>query len=252
MTTTRHSTGNETGFESKHAFRFEFCGVSLCALPDRALWWPDRRLLCVADLHLGKSGRLARMSGALLPPYETRETLTRLTGLVRNADPVTVVCLGDSFDDLEAVRELSAEDHDTLSVLARGRQWIWISGNHDPGLDRGDLMPVLGGGEPPGKPSILSDQLTVGPLTFRHIANPAESCEVSAHYHPKCRVSGYGRRVTRACFLVDRKRIILPAFGRYTGGLHCHEPPLSDLMAPSAVAVLTGARAMAVPARREN
>lgn len=252
MMITRHSNGNEIGFESEYAFRFEFCGVALCALPDRALWWPDRRLLCVADLHLGKSGRLARSSGALLPPYETRETLTRLSGLVRIADPVTVVCLGDSFDDLEAVGELSTEDHDTLSVMARDRQWIWISGNHDPCPDASGVMSGLGGGEPPGNPGILSDQLTVSPLTFRHIANPAESCEVSAHYHPKCRVSGYGRRVTRACFLVDGKRIILPAFGHYTGGLHCHEPPLSDLMDPSAVAVLTGARAIAVPARREN
>ena len=188
MTTTRHSTGNETGFESERAYRFEFRGVSLCALPDRALWWPDRRLLCVADLHLGKSGRLARSSGALLPPYETRETLTRLSRIVRIADPVTVVCLGDSFDDLEAVRELSTEDHDTLSVMARGRQWIWISGNHDPGLDSGDVMAGLGGGEPPGNRGFLSAKFTMGPLTFRHIANPAESCEVSAHYHPKCRV----------------------------------------------------------------
>ena len=252
MTTTRYSTGNETGFESERAYRFEFRGVSLCALPDRALWWPDRRLLCVADLHLGKSGRLARSSGALLPPYETRETLTRLSRIVRIADPVTVVCLGDSFDDLEAVRELSTEDHDTLSVMARGRQWIWISGNHDPGLDSGDVMAGLGGGEPPGNRGFLSAKFTMGPLTFRHIANPAESCEVSAHYHPKCRVAGYGRRVTRACFLVDGKRIILPAFGHYTGGLHCHEPPLSELMEPSAVAILTGARAIAVPARRDS
>ncbi len=252
MVTTLNSTGNEIGFASERAFRFEFCGVSLCALPDRALWWPDRRLLCVADLHLGKSGRLARSSGTLLPPYETRETLTRLSGLVRIADPVTVVCLGDSFDDLEAVGELSTEDRDTLSVMARGRQWIWISGNHDPGLDAGDVMPGLGGDEPPGNPGNPSVRFSLGPLTFRHIANPAESCEVSAHYHPKCHVSGHGRRVTRACFLVDGKRIILPAFGHYTGGLHCHERPLSDLMAPSAVAVLTGARAVVVPARRES
>lgn len=250
--TSRSSTRDETSFESERVFHFEFCGASLCALPDRALWWPERRLLCVADLHLGKSGRLARSSGSLLPPYETRETLTRLAGLIRTADPVSVICLGDSFDDTEAASELSTEDRTALSVMARGRNWIWISGNHDPGLDSSDAPFWPGGGEQLDRRDTHLDEYTVGPLKFRHVAVPTESGEVSAHYHPKCRVAGRGRRVTRACFLIDRKRVILPAFGHYTGGLHCAEHPLSDLMEPSAVAVLTGIRAIALPARRDG
>ncbi len=250
--TSRRSTRDEIGFESERSFRFEFCGASLCALPGRALWWPDRKLLGVADLHLGKSGRLARSSGTLLPPYETRETLARLAGLIRIADPATVVCLGDSFDDVEAVDELSAEDQTSLSAMAHGRDWIWISGNHDPELVSGGMPTRPCGGGLPGRRDGRMDEYTAGPLTFRHVAAPAETGEVSAHYHPKCRVAGRGRSVTRACFLIDRKRIILPAFGHYTGGLHCHERPLSDLMEPSAVAVLTGTWAIAVPARRNN
>ena len=250
--TSRQSTRDDVSFESERSFRFEFCGASLCALPGRALWWPDRKLLSVADLHLGKSGRLARSSGSLLPPYETRETLARLGDLIRIADPATVVCLGDSFDDVEAVDELSTEDRTALSVMAHGRDWIWISGNHDPEPFSGDTLFRPRSGGLPGRRDTRTDEYTAGPLTFRHVAAPAERGEVSAHYHPKCRISGRGRSVTRACFLIDRKRVILPAFGHYTGGLHCHERPLSDLMEPSAVAVLTGARAIAVPARRDN
>ena len=54
---------------------FTFCGAHLLALPSGALLWPEQRLLTVSDLHLGKSERIARRSGQLLPPYEVIDTL---------------------------------------------------------------------------------------------------------------------------------------------------------------------------------
>ncbi len=78
---------------------FTLAGTTLAALPSGALWWPDEALLCVADLHLGKSERVARRGGALLPPYETAETLDRLAADIARHAPRAVVCLGDSFDD---------------------------------------------------------------------------------------------------------------------------------------------------------
>jgi uncharacterized protein (TIGR00369 family) len=67
--------------------------------------------------------------------------------------------------------------------------------------------------------------------------------EVSGHYHPKARLAGQAR----PCFLVDDARVILPAYGTYTGGLNCSDPTLAGLMAPGARAVLTGRVARAVP-----
>ena len=83
-------------------------GITLAARASGALWWPDERLLCVADLHLGKSERLARRGGALLPPYETAETLDRLAAEIAALAPARVVCLGDSFDDTAAGAALDA------------------------------------------------------------------------------------------------------------------------------------------------
>ncbi len=209
---------------------FSFLGETLRARPSGALYWPDKRLLVVSDLHFGKSERIARRGGALLPPYDTIETLMRLTTDIEATRPRTVVCLGDSFDDLAAAESLDESHHETLARLQAGRRWVWIEGNHDPG-------PVDLGGEH------LAD-LTLGPLTFRHIAEAeAAPGEISGHYHPKAKV----RHMSRPCFMRDTGRLILPAYGCYTGGLDWMTPVLRGLFQPEAIAYLTGTRVLTVP-----
>ncbi|MCA3510560.1 MAG: ligase-associated DNA damage response endonuclease PdeM [Rhodobacter sp.] len=214
------------------AHAFTLAGQPLLALASGALYWPAQDLLCVSDLHLGKSERLARRGGTLLPPYETRETLTRLDGVLAATGARHVVCLGDSFDDGAAGGGLEEDDRLRLCALMAGRRWTWIAGNHDP-------APLVPGG------THLSEFATAG-LTFRHIALPGKTGEVSGHFHPKARVAGR----SRPCFLIDRARVILPAFGCYTGGLRATDPALAALMGPQALAVLTGPRALAIPMPR--
>lgn len=213
------------------------CGATLIGLPSGALFWPEARLLAVADLHLGKAERMARRGGALLPPYETADTLDRLAADIDATRPADVLCLGDSFDDLEAARCVAAEHGAALARLMAGRRWTWVEGNHDPG-------PHSLGGSHRGV-------LRLGPLVFRHIADPAARGEVSGHYHPKARLRLGAGAVTRPCFLADQARIILPAYGTYTGGLATNAPALSGLMGADAIAVLTGARSVALPMPRQ-
>ena len=210
-------------------------GTALAALHSGALWWPDEAMLCVADLHLGKSERIARRGGALLPPYETAETLDRLAADIARHAPRVVVCLGDSFDDGAGADALMPENSGRLATLAAGRDWIWIAGNHDP-------APLSGRG-----PASREARARV-PLTFRHIARPdAGPGEVSGHWHPKARVALRGRTISRPCFLTDGARLILPAYGAYTGGLRADHPDLAALLSKSARAILTGTPALTVP-----
>ncbi|MFT6683245.1 MAG: DNA ligase-associated metallophosphoesterase [Loktanella salsilacus] len=215
-----------------NAHSFTFGEHRLTALPSGALWWADRQLLCVSDLHLGKSDRIARRSGVMLPPYETQETLAKLSHDIAVTDPKTVLCLGDSFDDLMAADSLSDADDTTLTSLQAGRQWLWLEGNHDPG-------PLALGGT---HLSIHQD----GGLTFRHIASDTQ-LEISGHYHPKYAIPGAGN--ARSCFLTDAKRLILPAYGAYTGGLRATDPVLTRLFSGSVIAILTGHRAICVPVK---
>lgn len=207
---------------------FTLCETDCTALPSGALYLRDHNTLCVSDLHLGKSDRIARRSGVMLPPYEVRETLEKLQSDIDATDPKTVICLGDSFDDLDAADSLHDDMRLLVTSLQAGRQWIWIEGNHDPG-------PVDLGG------THLA-QIKIGTLTFRHIATP-EKAEVSGHYHPKHRLAGR----SRPAFVYDSRRLILPAYGAYTGGLASHTTDFRRLFATQAIAVLTGTKAIAVP-----
>lgn len=217
---------------------FCFAGAELAALGSGALWWPARELLCVSDLHLGKSERVARRSGLALPPYDTRDTLGRLADDLAHTQARTVICLGDSFDDLGAAQSLAEDERLWIAGLQAGRRWIWIEGNHDPG-------PVDMGGT-------HRAELTEAPLVFRHIAQTGARAEVSGHYHPKVTVRLRGRALSRPAFLFDDTRLILPAYGTYTGGLRSTTPDLSHLMRDNARAILTGPVPHIVPMPRAS
>jgi DNA ligase-associated metallophosphoesterase len=209
-----------------------FHGETLHLMPSGALYWPAQRMLTVSDLHLGKSERLARRGGSLLPPYETQATLEKLDRDLEHTRAETVICLGDSFDDLAALDGIEESSRLWLTRLMAGKSWTWITGNHDPGpIDLGGTHRA---------------ELKLRPFTFRHIAEPQETGEVSGHYHPKARLAGQ----SRPCFLADAQRLILPAYGAYTGGLRCEDPVLATLMAKDALAILTGPRALCIPMPR--
>ena len=213
--------------------RIDLAGTSLVPLPSGALYWDEEALLCVSDLHLGKSERIARRDGRMLPPYETVDTLSRLGAEIDRTGARTVVCLGDSFDDARAADALGEEVDMWIARLQAGRRWIWIEGNHDPG--------------PVGVGGVHVAELAVGPLVFRHIAADGAAGEVSGHFHPKADLVARGRKVTRRCFLWDACRLILPAFGTYTGGLSWMDPALRALFGSGTRAALLGDPVRIVP-----
>lgn len=214
--------------QTMNAYHFDFCGTRCSALPSGALHLPAHNMLCVSDLHLGKSERIARRSGVMLPPYEVQETLQKLATDIDATQPRQVICLGDSFDDLDAASHLDEDARLWLTRLQAGKSWVWIEGNHDPGpIDLGGTHMA---------------HITIGTLTFRHIATAA-TAEVSGHYHPKHRVAGR----SRPAFVYDHQRLIMPAYGAYTGGLASHAPDLRKRFVGPTIAVLTGRKAIPVP-----
>jgi DNA ligase-associated metallophosphoesterase len=188
--------------------------ASLLADPEGALYWPEQSLLVVADLHLEKGSSFAAR-GVLLPPYDTATTLARLARLVTHYAPRCVVALGDSFHDGGGPARLADTDRQALSIMQRGREWIWITGNHDP-------VPATGIG------GTFTATMTAGTLTFRHLPTGA-SGEISGHLHPVARVAHRGRAVSRRCFAADATRMIMPAFGAFTGGLNIRDAMFADV-----------------------
>src|ERR1700742_1245874 len=204
----------------------QIAGVSLVADISGALFWDEQSLLVVSDLHLEKGSSFAAR-GILLPPYATAATLSRLAAVIARHDPGMVIALGDSFHDREAHERLSDTDREALAALQVRRDWIWISGNHDPALPSD-----LGGA--------VASEVAIGPIAFRHEPTGA-SGEIAGHLHPKARVSTRGRSTERRCFASDGERAVMPAFGAYTGGLNIRDAAFAKIFgAPGFLAHVLG------------
>ena len=204
-------------------------GERLILDPAGVLYWPAERTAVFADLHFEKGSSLARR-GALLPPYDTHETLRRMGDVLARRTVWRVIALGDSFHDGDAAERLDEGARKDLETQVRRSEWIWIAGNHDPS------PPVWLGG-------VVVSEIAIGNLTFRHqpLAT-ARAGEVAGHLHPCATVVRRGRGLRRRCFVSDGSRLLLPAFGAYAGGLDVHETPIAMLFPDSFLTYVLGAR----------
>jgi metallophosphoesterase superfamily enzyme len=169
-------------------------GERLMLDPAGALLWPATSLLAVSDLHLEKGSSYARR-GQLLPPWDTRATLDRLTLLLRRYQPRVVIALGDSFHDTDGSTRLPSAERSRLRAMTEAHRFTFATTT----------------------------------LVFRHQATPGAQGEVSGHHHPKAAVPARGGSVSRPCFVFDGHRLMMPAFGAYTGGLDVRDPAIARL-----------------------
>jgi len=212
--------------------------AALCD-PRGALYLPDYRLLVVSDLHLEKGSAAARR-GFLLPPYDTFATLDLLAAVIATHCPRVVVSLGDSFHDDGGAGRMPLPYREKLAALMAGREWVWIAGNHDPAPPAG-----LGG--------TVAQEIAIGGLRLRHEPQAgAQWGEVAGHLHPGAVVVRRGRAVRRRCFASDGARLVMPAFGAFTGALDVLDPAFRGLFRHDDLVVhmLGAARTYAVAGRR--
>jgi uncharacterized protein len=177
---------------------------------EAALFWPAHGALIVADLHLEKASWFAK-GGQMLPPYDSLATLQEVAALAERFDARAIWCLGDNFHDSEGEARLEDAAATLLRQLTGALDWVWIVGNHDPGIG------ARWGGR-------VVDELMVDGIFMRHAADPRDGRpEMSGHYHPKYRQQLRGRLVSRRCFVRSESKLIFPAFGAFTGGLDAED-----------------------------
>lgn len=201
----------------------------LAIVPDLsgALFLPEERTLVVADLHLEKGSAYA-MRGVMLPPYDTTATLAALSAAILRLRPARVIALGDSFHDRQAEARLAPQTLAALNLMQQGRDWLWITGNHDPAVG------ARVGGE-------SADAIVLGGVTFRHEPDPAETgYEVAGHLHPAAKLRMRGRALRRRCFALSPRRCVMPAMGAYAGGLNLRDAAFRPLFREGLSAHLLG------------
>ncbi len=185
-----------------------------------ALFWPVENALLVADLHLEKASSFA-VRGQLLPPYDSRETLERIAAALRQTGARRVFCLGDSFHDADGAARLEPHAAGMLAALVRVVDWVWITGNHD------RTLAVEG---------TVLEELALAGIHLRHEARPGETApELSGHFHPKLRITVRGRQISRPCAVRSESRMILPAYGAFTGGMNAADPVILAALQPAAM-----------------
>ena len=201
-------------------------GQPLVLDPSGVLFWPEHRMLVVADLHFEKGASFARR-GAMLPPHDTLATLERLERVLARLDPLTVVSLGDGFHDRRAAAHLPPVLANRIRSLTSAYRWLWVSGNHDP------EPPVALGGT--GVP-----QVDIAGLVLRHEPCPSETPQIVGHFHPRAKVR-LGQRTARlGCFVTDGRRMVLPAFGAFTGGLNVLDQAFGAVLGASFTTYVLG------------
>lgn len=201
----------------------------LAIVPDLsgALWLPEERTLVVADLHLEKGSAYAAR-GVMLPPYDSTATLTALATVVRRHQPARLIALGDSFHDRKAEARLAHATLASLRELQRGRDWLWITGNHDPAISR-----AMGGDS--------AETVMLSGVTLRHEPDSAATGpEIAGHLHPTAKVRLRGRALRRRCFALSPRRCVMPAMGAYAGGLNLRDIAFRPLFRDGLSAHLLG------------
>jgi DNA ligase-associated metallophosphoesterase len=197
--------------------RISLNGLDLIPDLSGALFVPDFKTLLIADLHLEKASNMAKR-GVHLPPYDTRTSLAQLQAVITQIRPENLIFLGDSFHDDGARDRIAEADLASLRALSADVATIWITGNHDP------HPPTDIGGR-------IADEVVLGGVTLRHDPKhlTPDEFEIAGHLHPGSAVSQRGKRIHCKCFIADSHRLIMPAFGSFTGGLSISAPPFRAL-----------------------
>lgn len=191
----------------------EIRGETLLLHPERALSWPSRRMLVIADTHFGKGSVFAR-NGIAVPGGTDALDLARINSLLLTTGSERLLIVGDFIHGHVAPDGAVAAELDTWIEALHPVQLLLVTGNHDRSAARG-WQPLV---------AWQSDELLEGPFCFTHDADRStrdamESFRIGGHVHPVVKLGARTKRRLRVPVFWERPdSLVLPAFGLFTGG----------------------------------
>lgn len=186
--------------------RVRIKGVELWLLAQKAMYWPDKRRLFIADTHFGKISHF-RKHGIKIPEEAAQQNLIKLEKLLYTTQAQEVYFLGDLFHS-----DLNREWLGFKQVIALFPATVFhlIGGNHDILDDLSYYRARL---------IYHRHGLILPPFFLSHEPEVKEGYfNLCGHIHPGVRLRGAGRQSLRLpCFYFNSRQGILPAFGEFTG-----------------------------------
>ena len=169
------------------------------------LFWFDKQIAIIADLHLEKGSSFVP-SGQFLPPYDSEETLIKLLDIIKKHNIQKVILLGDTFHDKNAVSRMSKRVTNLFEKFIKKYEVIFVLGNHENNMNLENIK--------------FFDEYILDGIHFVHQASKKNVYQISGHYHPVATIRTGSKKITGKCFIQQKYNLILPSFGVYTGGLN--------------------------------
>ena len=183
----------------------EFYNHKLQINKEGILFWLEKEIAIVSDLHLEKGSSFAS-TGQFIPPYDSEETLKKLLNIIDIYNVKKVILLGDTFHDKDAFKRMTSKVRSLFEELIKNYEVIFILGNHENKMKIGSIQ--------------FYREYIIDDLYFLHEATKRNIPQISGHFHPVATIRVGYKKITTKCIIHTNLNLILPSFGEYTGGLN--------------------------------
>ena len=188
-----------------------FCNHGLQICKEGVLFWLEKEIAIVSDLHLEKGSSYAS-SGQYIPPYDSEETLLKLLDILNKYKVRKVILLGDTFHDKDAFLRMTSKVRFLFEDFTKKYEVIFILGNHENKIKIEGIK--------------FHQEYIVDDIHFLHEAIQKNINQISGHFHPVASIKVSSKKITSKCLIHSNNHIILPSFGEFTGGLNINDPVL--------------------------
>ena len=192
-----------------------FCNHGLQICKEGVLFWLEKEIAIVSDLHLEKGSSYAS-SGQYIPPYDSEETLLKLLDILNNYRVKKVILLGDTFHDKDAFLRMTSKVRFLFEDFTKKYEVIFILGNHENKIKIEGIK--------------FHQEYIVDDIHFLHEAIQKNINQISGHFHPVASIKVSSKKITSKCLIHSNNHIILPSFGEFTGGLNINDPALKPFI----------------------
>jgi DNA ligase-associated metallophosphoesterase len=176
---------------------------------DGILFWLEKKIAIISDLHLEKGSSFAS-SGQFIPPFDSEETLNKLINFLQIHEVQTIILLGDTFHDRGALNRMSSKVKSIFDSLVENYEIIFVLGNHENKMKSPYIK--------------FYERYIVDDIHFLHEAVLEKKYQISGHFHPVASLKINSKKITEKCLIHSENLIIMPAFGEFTGGLNINNP----------------------------
>ena len=176
---------------------------------DGVLFWLEKKIAIVSDLHLEKGSSFAS-SGQFVPPFDSEETLNKLINFLKIHEVKIIILLGDTFHDRGALNRMSSKVKSIFDSLVENYEIIFVLGNHENKMKSAFIK--------------FYERYIVDDIHFLHEAVLEKKHQISGHFHPVASLKINSKQITEKCLIHSENHIIMPAFGEFTGGLNINNP----------------------------